>query len=299
MDYGCYADLDLLKARLKRGGFDEAIDNAVLKALLEAASRAIDRYCKRHFYVKTETKYFDGGAYTQPTIDRYTGQVVEYASRLVVPDLLSITTLKFDSDQDAVYEYTLAATDYILYPYVDFPKTRVDLDLRQGDYYYYPVGQKPIEIAGVWGYGNGQGTTPYEDSGATITVANGTATTVSISDQSLLAVGQTVLVESEQIYIRQLIDDPAGDTGLVWRGINGTTGAAHSAKAAYIYRYPEEVTEAVILTASRLWVRKDSSYATVIASAEIGELEIYRGLDPDVKRFLQPYIRMRRKTMAV
>jgi len=294
MNYGTYASLAQLKTRL---GIADKTNDAQLRLLLEAASRAVDKHCKRHFYVKTETKYFDGGAYTQPAIDRYTGQVVEYASRLVVPDLLSISAsgLKFDSDQDAVYEYTLAVTDYILYPYVDFPKTRIDLDLRQGDYYYYPVGQKPIEIAGVWGYGDGQSAAPYEDSGATLTVADATSASVTASLGAAFAAGQTVLCESEQMYIKSI----SANTLITVRAVNGTTGAAHSAKAAYIYRYPEEVGEAVKLTASRLWVRKDSSYATVIASAEIGELEIYRGLDPDVKRFLQPYIRMRRKTMAV
>lgn len=284
-----YADLVLLKKRLS---ISDTVDDASLLTLLEAASRAIDEHCGRRFYAKTETKYLDGEAYTQPIIDRYTEQLVSYAVGLKVPDLLSVNTLKLDSDRDAVYEDALALTDYVLYPYEDYPKTRIDLDQRQGDYTYWPRGQKAIEIAGLWGHGDGKSATPYKVSGATITVADGTTTTISVSDASLLAAGQTILVEAEQIYIRQLTEAGAADSALVWRGVNGTTGAAHTAKAASIYQYPAQVIEAVVLTASRLWRRKDSSYATVIASPEIGAMEIYRGIDPDVQELLRPFTKM-------
>jgi len=289
MDYGTYADLTQLKARLGIAATDTD-DDAQLRLLLEAASRAIDRHCDRQFYAKTETKYFDGEAYTQPIVDRYTQQVVSYAVSLKVPDLLSIATsgLKLDSDRDATYENTLLTTDYVLYPYEGFPKTRIELDRRQGDYTYWPRGQRIIEIAGLWGYGNGQSATPYAASGATLTVADATATSIAASDGTLLAAGQTVLCESEQIYIKSI----SGNTLTTVRAVNGTTGAAHSAKAASIYQYPAQITEAVILTASRLWRRKDSSYATVIASPEMGAMEIYRGMDPDVKLFLQAFAKV-------
>jgi hypothetical protein len=275
----------MLKTRL---GISDTADDAQLRRLLEAASRAADRHCDRHFYAKTETKYLDGKSYTEPIVDRYTQQLVSYAVSLRVSDLLSVSTLKLDSDRDAAYENTLVATDYVLYPYEGFPKTRIELDQRQGDYSYWPRGQRIIQIAGLWGYGDGRSATPYEDSGATLTVANGTATTVAASDGSLLAAGQTVLCESEQMYIRSI----SGNSLTVVRAVNGTTGAAHSGKAASVYQYPEQVAEAVVLMASRLWKRKDTSYATVIASPEFGGLEVYRGVDPDVALLLQPLVKM-------
>ncbi len=54
-----YCDLATFKARLNITGTG---DDAVLLALLEHTSRAIDQSCNRFFYVKTETRYYDGAA---------------------------------------------------------------------------------------------------------------------------------------------------------------------------------------------------------------------------------------------
>jgi len=95
-----YGDLTKLKdnAGLQMGG---AGDDTALFQLLLAVSEAIDRHCGRHFYPLTAVRYFDG-----------TG-----ASRLAVPDLLAVTSLKADENEDKTFETPWAGTDYWLEPY--------------------------------------------------------------------------------------------------------------------------------------------------------------------------------------
>lgn len=274
-DYGTYASVTDLKALL---GVTDTTDDTVFRRQLELASRAIDRYCNRHFYVRTETRY--------PTDVRGTRLNLD-------DDLLTVTTLKFDEDQDRTYEYTLTETDYALWPYSEFPKRRIELDTRLGNYIYWPGGIKPIEIAGTWGYGDGRRASPWDEiqpSGTTTitgTVATAAGTTLTVTSTLPFSVGQTLLLESEQMYVTA-----KGVLSLtVVRGINGTTAAAHDTAAVSLAAYPEEVEQACFIEATRLWKRKDSAFAYAYGEAAIGMIQAGRGLDKDAAELLQPYIR--------
>jgi hypothetical protein len=73
------------------------------------------------------------------------------------------------------------------------------------------------------------------------------------------------------------------------RGANGTTAATHSGGAAIsVYEYPDPVREAVIIQAARMWKRRDSSFANAVG-LEGGLMEIFRGIDQDVKQAVRPY----------
>ena len=289
MDYGTYCDLGELKDRI---AITDTTDDAKLLHLLQSVSRAIDSYCRRHFYVATQTRYYDGDAGTIYVTDQYTERTGEYLARLNVHDLLSITSIKMDSNGDASYEDTLVATDYILYPYDGYPKTRIDMDLRQGDYGSWAKGQQAIQIVGSWGYGDGQNASPVIDSGCTATAASTTATTVTVSDTSLLEVGQNVLLGTERMYVRAL---PTSTSGTVYRGINGSTAATQANVAVYVYQYPEEVREATLIGAAKLWKRKDTAFATMSGTPTLGQIEVTRGLlkDPDITSLLAPFRRLR------
>ena len=75
-------------------------DDDKLFQLLLAVSVLVEGYCDRHFYPLTTTRAFDGPA----------------DARLTVPDLISVTSLKSDDDDDGTYETTWATTDYELIP---------------------------------------------------------------------------------------------------------------------------------------------------------------------------------------
>ncbi len=126
-----YATLAELKVRV---GITDTGDDAVLEAVIEAASRAIDGETGRVFYAATATRYF----------------TAEDSELLFVDDLLSVTTLKADEDGDRTYETAWAVTDYDLEPYNSTPYTRIQIAPKGTR--TFPTGRRGVEIAGSWGY---------------------------------------------------------------------------------------------------------------------------------------------------
>jgi hypothetical protein len=226
--FGSYANISDVKGVL---GISSTTDDTVIRKIVEASSRSIDSYCNRIFAVQSTTKYFDG------------------AVELYVPDLLSITTLKTDEDGDYDYDNTYETTDYILYgvgiedTLNTYPKTRIEIDTN-GDYSSFASGyKKGVQIAGVWGYGDGISATPYISDTTTNEALDTSETGVDVTLATNLSAGQLILVESEQMYIYSV----ASTTLTVERGVNGTTAATHdTAKTIYIYQYPSDIRQACI-----------------------------------------------------
>jgi hypothetical protein len=225
MGFGCYASISDVKGVL---GITATTDDTTIRKIVEAASRSIDRYCNRTFIVSSATKYFDG------------------ANKLWIPDLLSITTLKTDEDGDATFENTFDTTDYILYgggledSLNTYPKTRLEISL-DSDYGSFASGiKKGVEIAGVWGYGDGISAEPYISDTTTDGELDDSETGVDVTSATNLSAGQVILVESEQMYIYSISDS----TLTVERGVNGTTAATHdTGKTIYIYQYPSDIRQ--------------------------------------------------------
>ena len=267
-----YADLTTLKS----GGvlnISGTTFDARLLALLEDVSRWTDNYCNRHFYVLEAVRKFDGAG----------------GRELAVPDLISVTSLKTDEDQDRVFEVTWTSSDYLLYPLNAGPQqpwgrpyTRVVVDAEAGSKTAFPSGKSTVEITGKWGFRE-----VVEDSGADISEggAFGPAdATLTVTDGRRFAVGQTLLIESEQLYLTGI----AANDLTVERWVNGTTAASHPDGADIsIYSYPGPVVEACLLQASRLWrQRGGDSISTAGGRPAGGEL------DPEVRRLLSPYRRL-------
>ena len=247
-----------------------------LRQLAENVSRQVDRYCNRVFFFYTEIKEFSG----------------EGSPRLHIPDLIAVTTLKEDSNSDGTFDTTWAAADYNKEPANSQPTadwghgfTRLEVNIRSnGSQDVFIKDQRNYEITGTWGYRR-----VIEDSLNTGTLTTGTSTALILSGTANLEVGQTLVLESEQVY---LIGIAAG-TGTVERAKNGSTGTAHIAAggiAVNIVRYPGPIQEAVLIQTARLWKRKDSGFATQVGIPETGQMEIFvGGLDSDVKALLNPF----------
>ncbi len=91
-----YVGPEELKDRL---GVVDNLTDSILSQVCLAASRWIDTYCGRHFFRLTDTRTY------QP----------ENIWLLPVDDLVSVTSLKIDSDGDGVYEQTWTQnTNYML-----------------------------------------------------------------------------------------------------------------------------------------------------------------------------------------
>ena len=233
MGFGTYATIADIKGVL---GITSTTDDTIIRKIAEAASRSIDQYTNRRFYVTSETKYFDG------------------AVRLWIPDLLSINAsgLTTDEDGDGTFENTFATTDYITYgtgledSLNTFPYIRLEIS-EDSDYSSFASGvKKGVKIIGSWGYGDGISALPYITSN-TVTyyalLATGTAVDVANIATSLLSPGQNILIDSEQMYIYSITPD----TATVERGVNGTTAATHVISSIiYIYQYPADIRQACI-----------------------------------------------------
>lgn len=107
-----------------------------------AISRWIDDTTSKRFYATTETRYY----------------TPENRDKCKVDDLLSVTALKTDHDSDLDYDYTWAATDYIL-----MPRNAVAdgwpyhwIRRHPNGNYYFPVNGGPmllgVEIEGSFGF---------------------------------------------------------------------------------------------------------------------------------------------------
>jgi len=123
-------------------------DDTRLDSIVEAASRFIDAETGTHFYSDTQTRYY----------------TARWSDWLPVDDLLSVTTLKTDDDNDATYETTWTSTDYVLEPKNAAansndvrPYRAIRRDERQGDYSFPKDVEDGVEIVGSWGYAS---TTP-------------------------------------------------------------------------------------------------------------------------------------------
>ena len=271
-----YAGLTTLKSagvlNITGAGFDGR-----LLALLEDVSRLIDGYCNRHFYVLTTTRRFDG----------------DNGRTLNVPDLISVTSLKTDEDNDRIYELTWAASDYLLYPLNAEPQqpwgrpyTRILVDIEGGSRPWFPAGGPTVEVAAKWGYRE-----VTEDSAADINELGSFSaadTTLTVTDGSKFSIGDTLSIESESLYVTGISTNDL----TVTRGVNGTTAAAHADSTdVFLYRYPGSVVEACLLEAARLWKRKDIAYAPA-GDGRTGGSDLPAGLDAAVQRLLGPYRRL-------
>lgn len=93
-----YVSLQELKQSL---AITDAASDVDLERALDAASRAVEGFTGREFFLRTATTrlYYP-----------------EDGHRVLTPDLVAVTSLKVDEDGDRTYSLTLSATDYELWP---------------------------------------------------------------------------------------------------------------------------------------------------------------------------------------
>jgi hypothetical protein len=269
----------MIKGRLEveTGAVVGAAYDTQLLRLLESASREMDTLTHRHFYVVAGTYYFSGD-----------GRVF-----LANEDILAITTLKTDADGDGTYEDTLTEdTDFYLRPDNRWPKTWAVM-APLSSYSGFSRRVRGVEVVGSFGYGDGLSATPYEASGSLLNgaLSDTTGTSVTVDNGQHFGAGQTILVDSEQMYVKAI----SGNVLTVARGVNGTTAATHLDNATVnIYLYPSEVMEAVLEQAMKWWQQRATGYMTDEAKTggqDGGTIKVYKGLTPEFKAVAKQYKR--------
>lgn len=274
-----YVTVDGLKGTGALNVTSTAMDER-LRILIEAVSQEFDRYANRQFQPLVGTRYFSGGG----------------GIKLFVPDVISVSSLKEDTNKDGTFETTWAAADYDLWPYNAEPTTEygrpytsiVVSDKSTGTQDEFLVGRRNYEIVGTWGYRSvtldaGRATTAVTtDATATAVALNGSAT-------GFIGIGMTLLIDSEYMYVRN-IGSGAGTSITVTRGVNGSTGATHTATAAISrFVYPSQLVEASFIQAARLWKRREASFASTVGFIDTGQMMTWKGIDDDVKLMLAPF----------
>ena len=156
----------------------------VLDQKIEAASREIENITHRLFIPKTEARH-----YAYPYRDSLRSWVLPLDA-----DLLSVTTLTKDGDTATA----IASTDYFLEPRNSGPPySRIEIDLDSSAFFSTAgTHQRAVRVTGIWG--------ACQDTvaaGATAENMDGSETDLDVTDSSLIGIGDTLLIGSEQMFV--------------------------------------------------------------------------------------------------
>ena len=269
-----YATADDLRDYLAGTSFSSGwtSDAGSIRRILEAASRRIDLYCEGGtFGPLTETRLYDIGSGSLVQSPQYAvlagtdAIATTVALANVIPLdgwLVSTTTVTAYDDTDRGASTVLTegyANDFFLMPYNVSPKTIFKLNEDTSN--TLDAGQQTLSILGSWGYTADTLSVTTADA-----IGSTTATSVSVTSAADLGSSQTVLVDSEQMYITTI----SGNTLTVQRGVNGTTAATHSGGAGLTrYDYPELVVQACLDIAKLTFRNRDLGSVGSIGAGEM------------------------------
>tara|TARA_Y100001951_G_C11297545_1_gene276738 strand:- start:6371 stop:7297 length:927 start_codon:yes stop_codon:yes gene_type:complete len=275
--YHLYANVNDFKAYL--AGTDHVTDwdtdVAPITRVINAASQRIDNYMGRSFGVRTETHTYDigRGALRTDALTPSGNEIIDFpdywSSKLsgagiirLADWLVSATTVTAYTGTARGASATLSegiSNDFLLEPYNTSPKTLIKL--QEETTKSFDAGQQTLTILGEWGWQNDKSSISTVDA-----IGSTSSTSVSVSSGSTTYVGDTIVVDTEQMYVSAV----SGNNLTVIRGVNGTTAATHSGGATY-YRwiYPEDVSQAALDIARTYWRSRDAGLTTMIGSGEM------------------------------
>ncbi len=280
----CYTNLNTLKDAGTLG-LTTSVNDTQLLRVAEDSSRMIDRYTDRFFYIYEGTFYQDGGS-----------------SRVVLDwDVQSITTLYVDTGGDSSYPdfYTVdmnvtTSPDAYAYPFNSLPKTHIEANPFGRYGHLGATFRKALKITGTFGFGNDWPAPYYHALDCTVGSAlTSTATSLSVtaSTANQVSGGATLKIGSEQVFVTA---NPTGSTCPIARAQNGTTAGSDIAGVAiYLYDYPQAITQATVIQTIRTWKRRESGYVNSIVNTDMGNIQVFKGLDPDVAETIRLYKRER------
>lgn len=255
-----YCRLSVAKKALGGFGTGTGQDAALLTAL-EQVSRELDALTARHFYAR------DG-----QTV--YAAQWGRDPSKLWLPvDMVSISAAVADANNDGTYELTLAEnTDYWTEPEhreTHEPIQWLYLDPNGTQLGAWPKHRRAVKLTGVTGFSRETELTGSLLVGA---IASTTATSVPIDDGTDVEVGETIIVDSEQMHVSAI----TANTLTVVRGINGSTAATHlDDSIVYRRRYHRIVEAACAMKLAREFRGAQVGHNSPIGADNIGAGSMY------------------------
>jgi len=199
----------ITREKFKRAlNVNDATRDPIIDLYIESASREFDRLTDQWFIPKTQTRSY---SWPQPGIER------PYVLELDAP-LISVSALTKDDDDVTA----IASTDYFLEPTNSGPPYHwVEIDLSSTAFYSSKnTHQRGIRVTGSWAYGN-----DTIAAGALAEADDGSETVLDVTDASLIDVGDTILIGSEQMFVsgRATLDTTANLNGALTATKSQTT----------------------------------------------------------------------------
>lgn len=190
-------------------------NNAQIDRAVQEAARNIDAHLHRKFYPEDKTLYFDwpaqsgqgGGFITYPWKLYFDGNNNVSISSVESPPGTTLNTAYFN----------LEPANYgPPYTYIEIQR---DKSIAFGG---APTPQRAVKITGTWGY-----TTDTDTAGTlAAAVSSTTATSITISDASLVGVGDILIVDTERFIVQERSTITSGQTNTA-----GATTAVESDNA--------------------------------------------------------------------
>lgn len=192
-----YASREQVKAAV---GISGSEIHALLDSYIEAASEGIERLLESRgnprFIPNTETRLYPWPQLSGNSLTLY-----------LKADLLSVTELLAAAQDSSPTE--IVSADYFLEPVNHLPYRRIEIDLSSSSSFFAgQTSQRSISVAGSWGHSNATKAAGTVVSGL---AADAGATSMVCSDASLIDVGHTLGIESEQLFVseRSTVDSTA------------------------------------------------------------------------------------------
>lgn len=242
--------------------------DAQIDRLIEGAARFIDqkvghstRDPRRFFIPRTRTNVYPWPGRGGRGSVLYTGM-----------DLLSVTTLQAKAQDSS--PTTIGSSDFFLEPANQPPYHRIEIDLSSsaafegGD-----TPQRSISVLGSWGYSDDRiAASAINDA----TPMNASVTMLIVDEGILINVGDTLLIESEQIFVT---DRGGGHRLIVERGVNGTTAAIHADDTAITkFEPPKDIVGWAIAEALFTLKQEQVAWGRTLGTGE-GAREPGRGIE--------------------
>lgn len=275
-----YVSVDDLRNYFSLGSQNTADDES-MKDLIYRCSRSVDKYTRRYFYPKLETRYYDiPRDRDELRLDR---------------DFISITGLSHMNGTEAIDSsvyWTARGEDWNLKPF-----DRIALDDTSGSMFNYSgTPRRAIHVNGITGYHESDG---WVDSGTTLqgdlTAGNrllfvgGSLGQDNEGFSPRFKPGQTIKVDNEFMSLEY-------GSGLsyigVKRAINGTTVASHASNTGiYVWKPESDIQFYTKRLASWAYMQSQSPYTERISVPGFGSVDVPGAWPKDIREGLDRFVR--------
>ena len=261
-----YTNRETVKRAIRSNGNE---NDAAIDRLIEASSRDIEKLTKRRYIPKTQTRTF-----------RWPGRYSVGDVLWLDEDLISVSALKSEAQNSS--PTTIASSDYFLEPANTAPPyNRIEIDssstaaFNSGD-----TPQRSISVEGSWGYSNDTSGAGTVTSGLASDAAATSMVCSNASETSGINVGDTLLIESEQLFVSEKTSAALGSILT-----NGALTASKSENVTVDSGHGIVVGEVILIDSEQMFVRVSGTTSLTVERAFNGTTLASHGDDTAVHIF--------------